>query len=117
MKQYVARTSGGGAMSQDRMTRRGFIQTTSQIAGATFLGSSAVVLSPLLHAQTESLQVASLLNQHIQTADVVEFQLRQYLRNRVPPLPAPATAEDWNKEQKQLRKKILDEIVFYGWPK
>src|SRR6184192_1383219 len=105
-------------MSKTRLTRRDFLQTTSKAAGMTFIGSSAVLLTPsIVHAQTNTDQVRTILKQQIQTADVAEFQLRQYLMNRVPPLPAPSTAEEWNTEQKRLRKKILDEIIFHGWPK
>jgi dienelactone hydrolase len=57
------------------------------------------------------------LKQRIQTEDVVEFQLRQYLMKRVPPLPTPSTAEEWTTEEKRLRKHILDHVIFHGWPR
>lgn len=61
-------------------------------------------------------QLRPILEQPIQTADVVIFQLQEYLLKRVPPLPTPARAEEWSQEEAQLRKRVLEEIFFHGWP-
>jgi hypothetical protein len=71
----------------------------------------------VLQAQVNTDQVGTVLKQQIQPADVAEFQLRQYLMKRVPLLPAPATAEEWTADQKGLRRRILDEVIFHGWPR
>jgi hypothetical protein len=100
------------------LTRRGFLQTSAKVAGATLVGSTVQILpTPALQAQTNSVRVGAVLKEQIQTADVVEFQLRQYLMKRVPPLPIPATAEEWTAEQKRLRKHVLDDVIFHGWPR
>jgi dienelactone hydrolase len=105
-------------MSNEGLTRRGFLQTTSKIAGATLVGSSGHFLTPpVLRAQTNTDEVETVLKQQIQTEDVVEFQLRQYLMKRVPPLPTPASADEWTAQEKQLRKHILDHVIFHGWPR
>lgn len=49
--------------------------------------------------------------------EVVQYQLQRYLHARVPQLPKPTTAADWTRESQRLRRDILDNIVFHGWPK
>ena len=101
-----------------RLTRRGFFQTTSKVAGATWVGTSAHLFTPSRsHAQTNTDQFETVLKQRIQTEDVVEFQLRQYLMKRVPPLPAPGSAKEWTAEEKRLRRHVLEDILFHGWPR
>jgi dienelactone hydrolase len=56
-------------------------------------------------------------NPTVQTPDVVEFQLRQYLMKRVPPLPKPRTAAEWTARAAELRKDLLENVVLRGWPR
>ena len=58
-----------------------------------------------------------MLSAAIQSPQVTEFQLRQYLTKRVTPAPVPADAGEWSKEARRLRAHVLDDIVFHGWPK
>jgi len=85
-------------MPKGRVTRREFIRTSSQAAGAALVaGSSLAVTQGTLNAQINRNQPEPILKQAIQSPDVVEFQLRQYLMKRVPPLPSPKTAEEWTR--------------------
>jgi hypothetical protein len=105
-------------MFNQRLTRRGFLQRTSKIAGTTLLGSlSRFATTSDLCAQANGDAIETVLRQQIQPEAVVEFQLREYLMKRVPPLPTPRTAEEWTSQAKQMRKHILDHVIFYGWPK
>src|SRR4051794_40570442 len=89
-----------GHMSEVRMTRRNFLQTTSMVAGAVLTGTSAVLVeSPAAQAQTSTGEVASLLRVPLETQDVVEFQIREYLMKRVPALPSEDSAAQWTQEQ------------------
>ena len=99
------------------LQRRSFLQAATAAAGAVLLERSSRLLSPHLLANDNSDQIGTVLKQPIQTEDVVEFQLRRYLMKRVPALPAPKTAEEWTAREKQLRKHILDHVIFHGWPK
>src|SRR5439155_1515015 len=105
-------------------------QTASTVVGVTLVGTSTQLFTtsrsdaqtvfvrrtpPWGIAYTD--QVGTVLRQQIMTADVVEFQLREYLMNRVPPLPTPATAEEWTADQKRLRKHVLDDVILNGWPR
>jgi dienelactone hydrolase len=77
-----------------------------------------VIVRTFASAQSHPEQLAPTLQNRIQTADEVEFQLRQYLMARVATVPRlPATPEQWSGESERLRKHLLDDVVFHGWPK
>jgi dienelactone hydrolase len=67
-------------------------------------------------AQSDTELLTPVLAQPMQTPDVTAYQLRQYLMGRVAPLPAPAGATEWTAEAKRIRRHLLDEVVFHGWP-
>lgn len=100
------------------VTRREFLHSTSAIAGAALIRASADFLLPsLLRAQTNVHELGDVLKLHLQTGDIVEFQLREYLMKRIAPTPCPRSAAEWTAEQKQLRKYLLDNVIFHGWPR
>ncbi|MBI2680916.1 MAG: hypothetical protein HYX25_07925 [Candidatus Solibacter usitatus] len=68
-------------------------------------------------AQTSPQQVKPMLEQPIATPDVVAYQLRHYLRGRIARPAAPATREQWTAEALRIRKRLLDDVVFHGWPR
>lgn len=86
------------------------------------LQSLSVVLllltATLVHAQSTSEQVEPILGKQLQSPEMVTFQLRQYLMTKRPAtLPTPKSAQEWTAEAKRIKKRLLDEVVFHGWPK
>jgi dienelactone hydrolase len=78
---------------------------------------SLLVLARLFaSAQSNPEQIARILQNRIQNPGEVEFQLREYLMERVAKLSLPATAEQWTAESERLRKHLLEDVVFHGWP-
>jgi dienelactone hydrolase len=69
------------------------------------------------NAQTSHDSVEQTLKQLTHSANLREFQLQEYLLQRIPPLPAPTTAEEWRSQGEQLRRHILDDVAFHGWPR
>jgi hypothetical protein len=67
-------------------------------------------------AQTTPESVKSLLTVQIQASPVTTFQLQQFLARRIPHLPSPGSAGEWSKTEEQLRTKILNDVVYHGWP-
>src|SRR6266545_1362362 len=67
--------------------------------------------------QTEPRQLVPMLEEQIQAPEVTTYQLRRYILDRIPKLPAPASATQWTAEAKQIRKRVLNDVVFHGWPK
>ena len=105
-------------MSKPSATRRDFLQATSMLAGATLAGTSASVVAPSGSlGATGTAETGQALTLRLQTPDVVEFQIRNYLMKRVPALPQPKSAAEWSAQQQRLRKHLLEKVIFHGWPK
>jgi dienelactone hydrolase len=66
--------------------------------------------------QTTPETLQSLLARPVQPTEVTAFQLQQYLSHRITALPTVRNANEWTARQEQLRKHILDDIAFHGWP-
>ncbi|MGH9327286.1 MAG: hypothetical protein ACRD2B_11480 [Terriglobia bacterium] len=60
--------------------------------------------------------IQPILSKPIETPDLVKFQLQKYLMGRVRPLSVPASAAAWTAEADRIRKHLLDDVVFHGWP-
>lgn len=71
----------------------------------------------LAHAQSRASDLAPILARPLETPDVVVYQMSQYLYQRIPKLPAPASAAQWTSETERLRKHLVDEVLFHGWPR
>jgi len=68
-------------------------------------------------AQSRPEDIAPILEHPLETPDVVAFQVRQHLFQRISPLPAPQNAAQWSAETERIRKHLLDDVVFHGWPR
>jgi dienelactone hydrolase len=76
----------------------------------------ALLLAGLVSGQTDPDQLAPILEKTLQAPEVTAYQLRQYLMSRVPALPAMADAGKWTAEASRIRRHVLDDVVFHGWP-
>lgn len=70
-----------------------------------------------LRAQTNPGDLALHLGRRILPPEVTASELSLYLMKKVIPPAPPRAAEQWTAEAKQLRKRVLGEIVFHGWPR
>jgi dienelactone hydrolase len=106
---------GSGVMKNHEAARltRGHPAIRSRAAGAVLVLACAAYVS----GQTESRQLVPMLEEQIQTPEVTAYQLRRFVLNRIAKLPAPASPGQWKAEAKQLRQRVLNEVVFHGWPK
>ncbi len=87
---------------------------------AIFLLAGAIGItagSLRLEAQTSSQSLDPILKPTLQPSAVTAFQLQKYLMKRIPRLPTPARPETWQAETQKLRKHMLDDIAFHGWPR
>lgn len=78
---------------------------------------SLLSLCAVLSAQTTPAQVGRFLGPALQTPDVTAYQLRQYLDRKAPPLAVPSSAAAWTEEAQRIRRRVLDDVVFHGWPR
>ena len=71
------------------------------------------------YAQTglDNSEVTNVLSRQIQLHQTVAYQLQEYLFKSIPKLPTPSSAQAWTGEEARLRKQILDDVAFHGWPK
>ena len=87
-------------------------------AGSLLLALTAAISgAALLRAQTTSRSLEPVLNPPIQPVPVTAFQLQQCLMKRIPKLVPATSAEQWKAEAQKLRKHLLDDIAFHGWPR
>jgi len=70
-----------------------------------------------IEAQSRSNDLAAILAKLLETPDAVSFQLRQYLYQRLPKLPSPSSAQQWSAETRRIRKHLVDDVIFHGWPR
>ena len=74
------------------------------------------LITPLLRAQSTPYQLKPILEKDLQSPAVVDFQLQEYLMKQVPKLQPNTTPEKWTSEGERIRKRVLDNVVFHGWP-
>ncbi len=71
-----------------------------------------------LEAQSTSGQLKSMLEVETLGPDLVRHRLEAYLKERSSRLPpVPSRAEDWTSQARQIRQKLLQEVVYQGWPR
>jgi dienelactone hydrolase len=75
-----------------------------------------LVAASVTDAQAIADTVAPLLEKPVQTTAVTAYQLQSYMMKRIPRPVPPATAEQWTAETQKLRKHILEDIAYHGWP-
>jgi dienelactone hydrolase len=46
-----------------------------------------------------------------------EYQLQEFLLKRYAPMPIPTTPAVWSTEEERVRKHLLDDIAYHGWPR
>ncbi len=66
--------------------------------------------------QATSGHVRQILAPPLEDPAVAQFQVQEYLMNRVSPLPQPRSASEWTRQAAAIRKHMLNDVVFHGWP-
>lgn len=61
-------------------------------------------------------QVSAIAGNPIQSHEDVISQLREYLMARAPELPKPVSAQAWSARAEEIRKHLLNDVIFHGWP-
>jgi dienelactone hydrolase len=67
-------------------------------------------------AQVSKPYVEEALAQPSRVIPSKEYQLQEFLLKRVPPLPTPPTPASWSAEEERMRKHVLDDVAYHGWP-
>jgi dienelactone hydrolase len=77
---------------------------------------SLLMSAAMLQAQADPDIIRPILTPQLQPPQYVTFQLQQFLRTKVPVLTVPPNAEQWTAEAQRIRRHLLDDVVFHGWP-
>jgi dienelactone hydrolase len=80
------------------------------------LCTGALLTAALSASAQEPTPVASALQATVQTPEVTYFQLQAYLMKRIATPQAPGRPEQWSASGQKLRKHILEDIIYHGWP-
>ncbi len=85
--------------------------------GAKWRILTACILLPTgLFAQSRERDIVAVLNSPLETPDVVTFQLRQYVYQKIPKVVVPKNATDWTAQSERIRQHLLRDVIFHGWP-
>jgi dienelactone hydrolase len=69
------------------------------------------------YAQISQPYVAETLAQPTLDVPWREYQLQEFLLKRIPALPSATTPALWSAEEERVRKHVLGDIVYHGWPR
>jgi dienelactone hydrolase len=69
------------------------------------------------YAQVSRPYVEESLAQPMRDVASREYQLQEYLFKRFSPLPTPTTPALWSAEEERVRRHILADIAYHGWPR
>ena len=67
-------------------------------------------------AQATPNTVAPLLEEPVLSRAVAAYQIQKFLMKDIPKPVVPATAAQWNVEKQRLKKHLLNDIAYHGWP-
>jgi hypothetical protein len=70
----------------------------------------------IAYAQSDPARLGEVLGRRLQTPTEVASRLREYLMGKVADLSPPPDAAQWSAEEQRLRKHLMDDVVFHGWP-
>jgi dienelactone hydrolase len=95
------------------MRKCGVLLFTALWAGSVWAQSETTGLNTM-----EEDYITPVLKYQILSSEVAEFQVRQYLLNQVAAPPqAPSTPQAWSAEAARLRRHLVDDVAFHGWPR
>jgi len=77
---------------------------------------SMMLTAVFAKAQADPTVIKPILSEQLQSPQLVTAQLQRFLEEKVTNLTAPATAAQWTAEQERIRRHLLDNIIFHGWP-
>jgi len=77
-----------------------------------------VLSSSLAWSQGEGEHVRAVLKEDIVSPAVSDFQIKQHILKAAPDLPkVPESSAEWTASAEKLRRHLVDDVVFHGWPK
>ena len=66
--------------------------------------------------QSEPEGISQVLGEEILAPSVAVQQIKSYILGHVALPPTASSAQQWTEEAKRLRQRLLQDVVFHGWP-
>ena len=67
-------------------------------------------------AQSTPRDLEAVLGEEILAPSAALLQMKSFILSRVPPPPIATSAAEWTEESQRLRRHLLQDVVFHGWP-
>jgi dienelactone hydrolase len=67
-------------------------------------------------AQSSSRELQAVLGQEILAPSAALLQMKSFILSRVASPPVATSATQWTEESQRLRRHLLQDVVFHGWP-
>jgi dienelactone hydrolase len=105
------------------LAARRFIATGLMVGGLVPTGFMVIalmaggIMASVAFAQADREIVNPVLAEQIQSPSASVFQLKQYILARVAKPPEATSAREWTAESNRLRRHLLADVVYHGWPK
>ena len=67
-------------------------------------------------AQSDPADLQAVLGEEILAPSAALLQMKSFILGRVAPPPVATSAAQWTEESQRLRRHLLQDVVFHGWP-
>ena len=91
-----------------------FLRHRLHVVGFSLLACFLCSVESFAQSTPEDLQ--TVLGQEILAPSVALLQMKSFIVSRVVPPPVPTSAAQWTEESQGLRRHLLQDVVFHGWP-
>ena len=91
-----------------------FLRHRIQVIGFSLL--ACFLFSVETFAQNAPGDLETVLGEQILAPSAALLQMKSFILSRVPPPPVATSAAQWTEESQRLRRHLLQDVVFHGWP-
>jgi dienelactone hydrolase len=91
-----------------------FLRHRIQLIGLSLL--ACFLFSHGTLAQSAPRDLQAVLGEEILAPGAALLQMKSFILSRVAPPPVATSAAQWTEESQRLRRRLLQDVVFHGWP-
>lgn len=91
-----------------------FLRHRIHVIGFSLLACFLFCVETFAQSTPEDLQ--TVLGQEILAPSAALLQMKSFILSRVAPPPVATGAPQWTEESQRLRRHLLQDVVFHGWP-
>ena len=91
-----------------------FLRHRIQVIGFSLF--ACFLFSHETFAQSTPRDLQAVLGEQILAPSAALLQMKSFILSRVASPPVPTSAAQWTEESQRLRRHLLQDVVFHGWP-